>query len=162
MTDDNTRRPWLPLLFWIAAGGCGLLLLVPAAREWAHPEGQFSGLAVLALLAMAAVLATIAVAVAVIRKPWAYGIGLALVSLPLLWWALASLSDLHGRMSAPSLEDQAAGRGYFAAPADSALAEAIVAGDVARVGDHRPSATRRLGPGPGGQRSVFPHHQREK
>jgi hypothetical protein len=140
MTDDNTRRPWLPLLFWIAVGGCGLLLLVPAAREWAHPSGQFSGLAVLALLAMAAVVATIAVAVAVIRKPWAYGIGSALVSLPLLWWALASLSDLHGRMSAPSLDDQAAGRGYFAAPADSALAEAIVAGDAARVGALAPTA----------------------
>jgi hypothetical protein len=78
-------------------------------------------------------LAVVAVFVALIRKPVAYAVGLALMSVPLLWWATRSLSNLSASLSAPSQEDQAAGRGYFTAPADNALAEAIVARDPARV-----------------------------
>ena len=140
MPENSKGRPWLPVLFWTATCGSALLVLVPAAEEWAHPGGEFSGLVVFGLLLIAAVLAVVAVAVAVIRKPLAYGIGLALVSVPLLWWATASLNDLGQRLSAPSQADQDAGRGYFTAPADRALAEAIVAGDAARVAALAPAA----------------------
>src|SRR3954462_15323049 len=90
MPEDSKRRPWLPILFWTAVCGSMVLVLVPAGQEWAHPGGEFSVLAVFALLLIAAVLTGVAIVVAVIRKPLAYAIGLALVSVPLLWWAAAS------------------------------------------------------------------------
>src|SRR4051812_42457340 len=149
MPGDSKGRSWLPVLFWTAACGSAVLILVPAAQEWAHPGGEFSGLAVFSLLLIVAVLAVVAIIVALIRKPLAYAVGLALVSVPLLWWATANLNDLGQRRSAPSVADQNAGRGYFAAPAERALAEAIVAGDAARVAALAPAAN--LGaPGWGG------------
>jgi hypothetical protein len=78
--------------------------------------------------------------VAAIRKPMAYGIGLALVCVPALWFVFISARDLAQRLAAPSIADQEAGRGYFATPADRALAEAIVAGDVAKVASLAPAA----------------------
>jgi hypothetical protein len=140
MPEDSKGPPWLPILFWAAACGSALLVLVPAADEWVHPRGEFSGLVVVGLLLIAAVLAVVVAAVALIRRPLAYGIGLALVSAPLLWWVTVGVNDLGQRLSAPSLADQESGRGYFTAPADRALAEAIVAGDAARVAALAPAA----------------------
>lgn len=140
MPTDKKGGPSLRTLFWIAACGSLLLFLVPAAGEMAHPGGQFSGLVVIMLLLIAAVVAVVAATVAVIHKPLAYGIGLALMSVPLLWWTVARVSDLALSVSAPSLADQDAGRGFFTAPADRALAEAIVARDAARVVELAPAA----------------------
>jgi len=140
MPEDSKGRHWLRNLFWGAVGGSALLVLVPALDEWAHPRGEFSGLFVFGLLVIVALLAVVALVVALIRKPLAYGIGLSLVSLPLLWWASESLTNLGERLAAPSEADQDSGRGYFTAPADRALAEAIVAGDAARVATLAPKA----------------------
>ena len=41
MSDDK-GKPWLATLFWIAACGNVLLVLIPTLREWNHPQGQFS------------------------------------------------------------------------------------------------------------------------
>jgi len=133
-------KPWLATLFWIAACGNVLLVLIPALREAKHPGGEFSGLFVIMMLAIVVCLAVVIAIVAVIRKPVAYGAGLALVSMPAVWYVSLSAKGLAERVAAPSAADQESGRGYFSAPADRALAEAIVAGDVAKVKSLAPAA----------------------
>jgi hypothetical protein len=139
MSDDK-GIPWLTALFWIAAGGSVLLVLIPALREWKHPQGQFSGLAVISLFAIVVGLIVVIAIVAAIRTPMAYGIGLAFVSVPALWYVSISASNLAQRAEAPSIVDQEAGRGYFSTQADRALADAIVAGDAAKVASLAPAA----------------------
>lgn len=139
MSDDK-GKPWLATLFWIAACGNVLLVLIPALREWNHPQGQFSGLVVICLFAIVVCLTVVIAIVAAIRKPRAYGFGLALVSIPALWFVFISAKDLAQRAAAPSIADQAAGRGYFSTQADRALADAIVAGDAAKVASLAPAA----------------------
>ncbi len=138
--SDEKGKPWLAKLFWIVACGSVLLVLVPGLDEWNHPRGQFSGLAAISLFAIVGCLAVVVAIVAAIRKPMAYGIGLALVSVPAVWFVLNSASNLAQRAAAPSIADQETGRGYFSTPADRALAEAIVAGDAAKVASLAPAA----------------------
>jgi hypothetical protein len=116
------------------------LFWFPTLREWRHPRGQFSGLVVIFLFAIVACLIAVIAIVAAIRKPRVYAVGLALVSVPALWFGFISASNLALREAAPSSADQAAGRGYFAMPADRALADAIVAGDAAKVASLAPAA----------------------
>ena len=137
---DAKGIPWLAAFFWVAACGSVLLVLIPALREWNHPQGEFSGLAVISLLAIVVGLTVVIAIVAVIRTPMAYGIGLALVSVPALSFVLISARNLAQRAAAPSIEDQEAGRGYFSTQADRALADAIVAGDAAKVASLAPPA----------------------
>jgi hypothetical protein len=71
MPDDKDKgKPWLATLFWIAACGNVLLVLIPALREANHPGGEFSGLFVIMMFAIVVCLAVVIVIVAVIRKPW--------------------------------------------------------------------------------------------
>jgi hypothetical protein len=137
---DNKASPWLARVFWIAACGNILLVLIPAVEEWNHPQGEFSGLAVVSLLAVALCLVVCTAVVAAIRRPMAYGFGIALVSVPFMWFASLSVSGFARYLAAPSIEDQDAGRGYFRTPADRALADAIVAQDVAKVASLAPAA----------------------
>ncbi len=137
---DNKKTPWLARLFWIAACGNVLLVLIPALREWNHPQGEFSGLAVIFLLMIVLCQVVVIAVVALLRKQWSYGIGLALVCVPVVWFVLTSAGQVIASLSAPSTEDQDAGRGYFTTPADRALAEAIVAGDAAKVAALAPAA----------------------
>jgi len=137
---ETRRIPLLAILFWIAACCSLLLLLVPAVQEWNHPRGEFSGLAVIVMLALAVPLVVVVLVVALIRKPVAYGIGLVLVSLPLLTFVSEQARDAAARMAAPSDADLNAGRGYFKDAADRALADAIVAGDAAKVAALAPAA----------------------
>ena len=139
MLKDKSRS-WLATGFWIAACGNVLLVLIPALREWNHPGGEFSGLFVIMMLAIVVGLIVMIAIVALIRKPVAYGAGLALVCMPVVWYVSMSAKDLALRAAAPSAADQESGRGYFSAPADRALAEAIVAGDVAKVTTLAPAA----------------------
>jgi len=148
MSDDKSRHR-LAKIFWIAACGNVLLVLIPALLEWNHPQGEFSGLAIISFFAIAVCLIVVSAIVAAIRKPMAYVIGLALVSLPLLWFVSISTSNLVQRIAAPSIADQDAGRGYFSTPTDRALADAIVAGDVAKVASLAPGANLNA-PGWGG------------
>src|SRR5947209_12324546 len=139
MSDHKGKR-WLVILFWIAACGNVLLVLIPALGEWNHPRGEFSGLVVISVAAIVVGLSVVIVIVAVIRKPMAYAIGLALVSWPALWFVSVGISNLAQSAAAPSIADQDAGRGYFSTKADRALADAIVAGDVAKVASLTPAA----------------------
>lgn len=137
---DNKNAPWLPKLFWMAACSNVLLVLIPSTQEVNHPQGEFSGLVVIGLLLIILYLAVVTAVVAAIRKPIAYGVGLALVSVPLLWWSTMAMNILVQRLAAPSIEDQEAGRGYFTTPTDRALADAIVAEDAAKVVSLAPAA----------------------
>jgi len=137
---DNQGNPWLARVFWIAAGGNVLLVLIPALDEWNHPHGQFAGLVVIGLLAIDVCLAVVIAIVATIRTATAYGFGLALVCVPVLWFAFLSARDLTQRLAAPGIEDQDTGRGYFSTQPERALAEAIVVGDIAKVASLAPGA----------------------
>jgi len=66
-------------LFWIVAGIDLLMLLALAADAALNPHGQFAGLLVMTLLAMIVLLGVVSLGVALIRRPAAYWIGLALV-----------------------------------------------------------------------------------
>src|SRR5215470_7227367 len=134
------QTPWLPKLFWIAACGNVLLVLIPALHEWNDPRGEFSGLVVAGLLAIILCLVVIIAVVAVLRKPLAYGVGLALVCTPAVWFLNMSAERIVASLLVPSIEDQDAGRGHFTKPADRALAEAIVAGDAVEVAKLAPAA----------------------
>jgi Ankyrin repeat len=124
-------------LFWIVAGGDMLVLLALAADTWINPHGQFAGLALVMFLAMALLLAVIMVGAALIRRPVAYGIGLALVIWPPVYW----IGQYVGQWATtPSESSLAAGHGYFAGAAERALADAIVAGDAAKVAALAPAA----------------------
>jgi hypothetical protein len=126
--------------FWIAACGNVLLLLIPAIDAWNHPSGEFSGLAAIGLLGIALCLLVVVAIVAAIRRPTAYWVGLAVVCVPVLWFVSETMVDLVQRATAPSIEDQEAGRGYFKEPVDRDLADAIVAGDTAKVASLAPAA----------------------
>jgi ankyrin repeat protein len=140
MTPDNKTPNWLARAFWIAACGDILLVLLPALDEWNHPHGEFAGLAVFGLLAIALCLLLVAGAVALLRRPWAYACGLVLVAIPAAWFVLNQAELLAIDLLAPNTDDLDAGRGYFTAPADRSLAEAIVAGDPAKVAALAPAA----------------------
>ena len=77
---ETRGAPLLAIIFWIVACCSLLIVLIPAAEEWRHPGGEFSGLVVIMFAALAVLMALIALAVALIRKPLAYAVGLALLS----------------------------------------------------------------------------------
>src|SRR5262245_14283480 len=120
----------LAWLFWIVAGGDMLVLLALTADTMVNPHGQFAGLVVVMFLAMIVLLGVVMVGVALIRRPWAYGLGLALVVWPPVYWA----TQYFGQWAmTPSESSLAAGHGYFPGAPERALADAIVAGDAAKV-----------------------------
>src|SRR5215471_9862025 len=117
-------------LFWSVAGGDMLVLLVLAADAVLNPHGQFAGLVVVMFLAAILLLGMVMVGVALIRRPAAYWIGLALVIWPPVYWA----AQYFGQWATtPSESSLAAGHGYFPGVPERALADAIVAGDAAKV-----------------------------
>jgi len=117
-------------LFWSVAGGDMLVLLVLAADAVLNPHGQFAGLVVVMFLAAILLLGMVMVGVALIRRPAAYWIGLALVIWPPVYWA----AQYFGQWATtPSESSLAAGHGYFPGAPERALADAIVAGDAAKV-----------------------------
>jgi hypothetical protein len=137
---ETSRSPLLAIVFWIVACCSLLIVLIPAAQEWSHPGGEFSGLVVIMLAALAVLMALIVITVALIRKPLAYAIGLAFLSVPLLIYVSQTALNVAARLVAPSDADQASGRGYFRDKNDRALAQAIVAGDAAKVAALAPAA----------------------
>jgi len=97
----------------------------------------FGAAAELFLLGFLGVLGAITVIVAFIRNGVAYGIGLALAVVPPLYFGSRVVGDFVTTPSGKALE---AGHGYFTAPAERALADAIVAGDAAKVASLLPAA----------------------
>ncbi len=81
----------LARLFWIVAAVDMVVVLALAADTAMNPHGQFAGLLAAIYLAMALLVGVVMVAVALIRRPVAHGIGLALVIGPPVYWAARSL-----------------------------------------------------------------------
>jgi hypothetical protein len=81
-------------VFWIVAGSEMALLLAVTLNTYANPTSRMDGYAVLAGLVVILALAVIMGVVALIRRPMAYGIGLALVLLPFVLAVLSLLSSM--------------------------------------------------------------------
>ena len=124
-------------LFWIVAGGDMLVLLALAADTAINPSGQFAGLVLVMFVAMIVLLGVLMVAVALIRRPVAYGIGLALAIWPPVYWAVSYFGPW---VTTPAESSLAAGHGYFQGVPERALADAIVARDAAKVSALAPAA----------------------
>jgi ankyrin repeat protein len=120
----------LPRFFWIVACGDVALALALLLKIATGPVSRYDWLVELLLLAFVVLVGAVMGVVALIRKPVAYGIGLALAAVPPLGYAAQIVGDF---LTTPSEEAREAGRGYCTAPADRALANAIVAGDAAKV-----------------------------
>ena len=134
---DPVRHRWLPALFWIVASGDLLFLLATLSDAWTHPSGEFAGLVVFGLFVITGLAGLIMGVVALIRKPAAYVIGLILLASPPLTFGINFVTAF---VTTPSDEAQEAGHGYFTGAADRALADAIVAGDGAKVASLAPAA----------------------
>lgn len=117
-------------LFWIVASGDMVALLALVLDTAIHPHGQFAGLVVVLLLAIAILLALVMAGVALFRRPVAYGIGLALVIWPPVYWVGQNFARWA---MTPSESSLAMGHGYFSGATERALADAIVAGDLSKV-----------------------------
>jgi hypothetical protein len=126
--------------FWIVACGDVLLFLIWLLQVENSQGGQFAGLAVFFLLVLLGLAVVITGIVALIRKPAAYGVALALLVVPPLWWGALIARDFLSQMAAPSAESLKAGRGYFFEAPDRALADAIVSGDARKVASLAPAA----------------------
>ena len=63
------------------------------------PGGEFTGYVVFSLLVLLGLVGVVMGIVALIRRPAAYAIGLALLVVPPLWWGLLRLRDLLDYMA---------------------------------------------------------------
>jgi Ankyrin repeat len=126
---DNERGTWLARLFWIVLW-IDILIGLPVIMSLRiAPVPQYEVTDAILLLLCIGILGGAMTVIALTRNPVAYGIGLALaIALPLLYGNLYPL----GRET-PTDEALQAGHGYFRRAADRALADAIVAGDVAKA-----------------------------
>lgn len=129
-TNGRARIVTLPRLFWIAASIDLLVSAGFALNTYENPHGEFDGL-IVAFFAACAVLALVMMGVvAFIRRPAAYGIGLALAIAP---YGFYGIQYLGMYVSTPSEQSLAAGHGYFKDAADRDLADAIMVGDSRNV-----------------------------
>lgn len=130
---DSRQGVGLARIFWIVACGdivvvLGLIVAVLVGRT-----SHYDALVVAFLLAVLVPMGAVMGVVALVRKPVAYGIGLVLMVMPPLFVGTRYLQDLVELATAPSAEALQAGHGYFSDPANRALADAVVAGDVGKV-----------------------------
>jgi hypothetical protein len=124
-------------LFWIVTCADVLVALALLLKIATGPVSRYDWLVELLLLAFIVLAGAVMGVVALIRKPVAYGVGLALAVVPPLGYTGQIVGDF---LTTPSQREQEAGRGYFTAPADRALADAVVAGDAAKVASLLPAA----------------------
>jgi hypothetical protein len=127
----------LSRLFWIVAGGDVVVALALLLKIATGAVSRYDWLVEVLLPAFVVLAGVVMGVVALIRKPVAYGIGLALAVVPPLGYAAEIVGDF---LTTPSEEAREAGGGYFTASADRALANAIVAGDAAKVAALAPAA----------------------
>lgn len=144
---ERRNNGWLAGLFWAVAFVTTLLVLVPTLHDWKHPSGEFGGLVVLFDLIVASFVGITIAVVAIFRRSVAYAIGLVLLAGPGLLFGAGALNTAISEANAPTEaeiraaeEARAAGHGYFTREPDRALADAIVAGDAARVAALAPAA----------------------
>ena len=137
---DSKRGVWLVRSFWtvVAVDALALLaLLALLVQVGAGSPSSFDRFLQLLLLGVLGILGAIVLAIALIRHRVAYGIGLVLLAAPPLLLGAHVLVDMARTPSNASLD---AGHGYFSTAADRTLADAIVAGDAAKVAVLAPAA----------------------
>lgn len=88
------RAGWLTRWFWILACVDLLVCLLWLMQVESSPGGEFTGYIVFLLLVLLGLVGVVMGIVALIRRPTAYMIGLALLVVPPLWWGLLRLRDL--------------------------------------------------------------------
>jgi hypothetical protein len=134
---DKVRGGSLARLFWIVACFDIALLLAAAVKVATGSTSRYDVLIYLVLLLALGFVGAVMGGVALIRRSAAYGVGLALTLAPPLYLGLRLLGDF---VTTPSAAALAAGHGYFTGTANRALADAIVAGDAAKVASVAPAA----------------------
>ena len=133
----NGRGMSLAGVFWIVACGDIAVTLFLLLKIVTSPASQYDGIIAVLLLGFIVVLGAIMGGVALIRNPVAYGIGLALALVPPLYYGSRFVEDF---VTTPSEESLEAGHGYFKGAANRAVADAIVAGEAAKVASLLPAA----------------------
>jgi hypothetical protein len=135
---EARKSRWLPTVFWVVTGCESVYLIVTLVDSWISPGGgEFAGLAIFGLFVITCLLAVIMLIFALVRNVVVRVIALGLTVLPPLQIGIEQLGILVTTPREAALE---AGHGYFNADADRALADAIVAGDVAAVAARAPAA----------------------
>jgi hypothetical protein len=124
-------------LFWIVACADVVLALALLVKVATGPVSRYDYLVEVLVLGFIVLAGVVMGVVALIRKPVAYGVGLALALVPPLSFASQIVGDF---LTTPSQQEQEAGRGYFTVRGDRALADAIIAGDAAKVTSLLPAA----------------------
>jgi hypothetical protein len=91
---ERRRGGRLPRAFWILACVDLLICLLWLLQVESSPGGEFTGYIVFLLLVLLGLVGVVMGVIALIRRPAAYVIGLALLVVPPLWWGLLRLQDL--------------------------------------------------------------------
>ncbi|HEY5339003.1 MAG TPA: hypothetical protein VIJ85_12420, partial [Rhizomicrobium sp.] len=127
----------LPRAFWLVASADFLIFLGFSVNTYMNPSSEYDGIVLVFSAALTVATGVMMGIVALIRKPGAYGVGLALALLPYIYYGSQVLSEYATTPSETSLD---AGHGYFTKSADRDLADAIMAGDNRKVASLAPSA----------------------
>jgi O-antigen ligase len=85
--------------FWILGCADVLVCLLWLMQVENSPGGEFSGYIVFLLLVLLALVGVVMAIVALVRRPTAYAIGLALLVVPPVWWSLMRFQDLVDSLS---------------------------------------------------------------
>lgn len=91
---EYQRGSRLRRAFWILACVDLVVCLLWLMQVQNSPGGEFTGYVVFLLLVLLGLVVVVMGIIALIRKPVAYAIGLALLVVPPLWWGLLRLQDL--------------------------------------------------------------------
>jgi hypothetical protein len=91
---ERRRGSRLTRAFWILACVDLLVCLLWLMQVESSPGGEFTGYVVFLLLVLLGLVGVVMGIIALIRRPAAYAIGLALLVVPPLWWGLLRLQDL--------------------------------------------------------------------
>ena len=137
MKSDSARGNFLSRLFWIVACFDVFVVLAVLLTTVTGSPNQYDYIVEIGMLVIMVLLGAIIGVVALIRNGAAYGIGLALVVAPPLYYGTRFATEF---VTTPSAEAQQAGHGYFTQGANRALADAIVAGDGPKVASLLPTA----------------------
>lgn len=119
----------LKKVFWVVAGGDVVLAATLLLNIVVHPTSRYDGLIAVILLGFAVLVSVLTGSITIIGRPTAYLVGLGLAVLPPAYLGAKFVEEF----ATSGGQALAARLGYFTAPADRALADAIIAGDAAKV-----------------------------
>ena len=126
----------LARLFWIVAGANVAFLLILISRVVSGPTGRYDGIILVFMLVVLALGGATMGIVALIRRPAAYVIGLALSAVSAAYFGTLLAGSFVATITQPTLLEA---EDYFTQPGDQALARAIYRGNAAVVEASLPS-----------------------